>query len=240
MTELSRAEEKYGKEYFDLGIGSNYRCGVKFDEWTQNLLKHRLEILKKHISYPLNQVKILDIGCAKGFFLSLCDQESWQTFGVDISSYALSFAPQFTKAKFLKLDASREKLSYTNDFFEAVVFFDVIEHLEQDEFFLKEIKRVLKDKGTFMLVTPDGKSRWDKDITHINIYRKEDLISKLEKFGFEVMHTEEERGYSVRIIPLRRFAPLNFMNQRVCDLLGCYLKGLILAGQINKKLNSKL
>ena len=239
MTELSRAEEKYGKEYFDLGIGSNYRCGAKFDKGTQALLKHRLEILKKHVSYPLNQIKILDIGCAKGFFLSLCDQEGWQTFGVDISSYALSFTPHYTKANLLKLDVSRERFPFADNFFEAVVFFDVIEHLDKDEFFLNEIRRVLKDKGTFMLVTPDGKSRWDKDITHINIYQKKDLISRLERFGFEVLYTEEERGYSVRIIPLRRFKLLNFLNQRVCDSLGCYLKGLILAGKINKKLISK-
>jgi len=235
MEKSLQPEEKYGKEYFDLGIGSNYRCGVKFDQGTQTLLKNRLEILKKQLFYPSSQIKILDVGCAKGFFLSLCDQEGWQTYGVDISSYALSFAPQFTKAQLLKIDASREKLPFGDNFFEAVVFFDVIEHLKKDEFFLSEIKRVLKHKGTFMLVTPDGKSRWDKDVTHINLYTKTEILNKLEKRGFEVQQTEEEKGYSVRIIPLRRFKPLDFMNRRVCDLLGCYLKGLIIAGRVNKE-----
>ena len=235
MEKSLKPEEKYGKEYFDLGIGSNYKGGIDYHKWLQPIFKKRLDLLKKHLLFSLNQIKILDIGCAKGFFLSMCDQEGWETYGVDTSNYALSLAPQYTKAKLLKLDVSSEKLPFENDFFEVVVFFDVIEHLEKDDLFLAEVKRVLKNKGTFVLVTPDGKSRWDKDITHINIYQKEDLLSKLEKFGFEILHIEEERGYSVRIIPLRRFRILNFLNQRVCNTLGFYLKGLILVGTINKK-----
>lgn len=235
MEKSLKPEEKYGKEYFDLGIGSNYRCGVKFDRGTQVILRNRLEILKRHLIFPPEQIKILDIGCAKGFFLSLCDQEGWQTFGVDISGYALASAPQYTRAKLLNLDVSREKLPFESDFFEAVAFFDVIEHLDKDDFFLAEIKRVLKNKGAFIMVTPDGKSRWDKDVTHINLYTKSEILSRLEKYGFETWQIEEERGYSVRIIPLRRFKPLDLMNRRVCDLLGCYLKGLVIAGRVKKE-----
>ena len=213
----------YNKDYFKQRIGI-------FDKNRKIVEKKRLNALKQYI-LPKKLIKILDIGCGTGYFLALCDKENWQTFGVDISNYALVEASFYTKAELHQVDLNSEQLPFENNFFDAILAMDVIEHLENDESFLQEIKRTLKRGGFFLLLTPDGHSLYDNDSTHINIYKKKDLINKLKTFGFKILDVKEDRGYTRRVIPLRRYPFINKINQRLCDLFGRYVKEVVITAK---------
>jgi ubiquinone/menaquinone biosynthesis C-methylase UbiE len=53
-------------------------------------------------------------------------------------------------------------LQFKDQVFDLVVSFEVIEHLSNQELFLSEAKRVLKDSGTFIASTPN-KSFYPQD-----------------------------------------------------------------------------
>lgn len=55
--------------------------------------------------------------------------------------------------QFVVLDAT--KLPFANDFFEAIVSMETIEHLQQYRDYLSECKRVLKKGGVFICSTPN-------------------------------------------------------------------------------------
>jgi len=120
--------------------------------------------------------KILDVGCSFGFFLSLCDKEGYETFGVDISKYALKRARAFTKATLYKCDVC-EVLPFPNDFFDIVTCFDTLEHLDNIDRALININSVLKLSGFFYANTPNPEAKFfwkllsnmEYDVTHINV-----------------------------------------------------------------------
>ncbi|MDZ7836882.1 MAG: methyltransferase domain-containing protein [Actinomycetota bacterium] len=95
------------------------------------------------------------------------------------------------------LDA--EKLEFGDKFFDRLVTFDVLEHLEDEKPFLGEIRRVLKDDGKAYFTVPDQSSKLPankiKNLFGMRPekyghkrpgYRKKELIDLLESNGFTV------------------------------------------------------
>lgn len=215
----------YSQQYFKRSFGD---CVI--DRNREILEESRLNKLVGFVD-KINDIKILDLGCGPGYFLSICEKKNWLTFGVDISDYALVKASENSKAKITVVNINNEVLPFEDNYFDVIASFDVLEHLQGDTIYFSEIKRVLKKGGVAIISTPDGKSPHDKEGTHINIYLKEDLIKKIESFGFKVLAATENRGYVKRIIPLRRYPMINWLNQRLCDVVGWYVKEVMIVMQ---------
>lgn len=165
----------YDKNYFE-GKTSGYFGKYAYTyENARKWLEPYLEFIK---SLGYSSGKILDIGCAYGFFLKICEKGSWETWGIDISEHAIWEAKKYCNAKLEVLDVNTEKLPYPDNFFDVVTMFDVIEHVHTPENCIKEIYRVLKPNGLLYMITPNAKYRKldiNKDPTHINLFTKERL-----------------------------------------------------------------
>src|SRR3989344_11821 len=104
---------------------------------------------------PNRTQRLLDIGCGEGYFLQklLSQRKSIQAFGVDISQTNLNFAKKhIPDAKFLLAPA--EKLPFKTAFFDCITCLEVLDHLPKPEKPIREIYRVLKPDGTFILSIP--------------------------------------------------------------------------------------
>ena len=81
-----------------------------------------------------------------------------------------------------------DKIPYDDSSFDAIVGFDVIEHIHDCSHLMKEVKRVLKDDGILILETPDidltGDSFWN-DSTHVTPYDTDSLNTLYWKNGIE-------------------------------------------------------
>jgi SAM-dependent methyltransferase len=116
--------------------------------------------------------RILDVGCAFGGFLAGMP-DSWQRFGIDISSFAIEQGAP----KQPKLHLASATLD-TNPFpgpFDVVTSFDVIEHVPNLDRVAASINSLLKPGGLFVFVVPtyDGPlgpvvHLLDRDETHIH------------------------------------------------------------------------
>jgi len=149
--------------------------------------------------------KVLDIGCAFGYFLKLCDQLGCDTYGLDISDYAISQARRETKATLYVHDANKGLSMFCDNTFGLIVLFDVIEHLDSPYLLLKETRRVLRRDGKLVITTPNltalgrflkkilGKEHsWYGyiDKTHKNLFTPSSLRLLSEKAGFGIMRLE--------------------------------------------------
>ena len=110
------------------------------------------EVMKLFLESKFKKnVIILDAGCGEGALLKRLSCAGYKNLnGCDINDKNV----KFKKMKLKKSDLNI-KLPYKNESFDVVFSVENIEHLENPWGFIKEIHRVLKPKGTFILSTPN-------------------------------------------------------------------------------------
>jgi SAM-dependent methyltransferase len=139
-------------------------------------------VYRKFWLYPkLNHYlvgKVLDLGCGIGDFLSYRKK----TVGVDINSKMVDWClSQGHKAVKMEVD----KLPFENKSFDSVIMDNVLEHIENPEFILNEVHRVLVSDGIFLVGVP-GSLGYKKDSDHKVFYSKDSLVRTLNNNGFKV------------------------------------------------------
>jgi SAM-dependent methyltransferase len=75
---------------------------------------------------------------------------------------------------------------------ESVGLFDVLEHIEDDNQFLRDIYKVLDHDGCFIMTVPAFNFLWskeDKEAGHFRRYTEKDLIKKVKKAGFQIEYS---------------------------------------------------
>jgi len=189
----------FNKNYFD----------KQFSGYTLN--EERRKIFQYHLDALLLLAgkikKILDVGCGFGYFLSLCDSLGIETYGLEISDYAINQAKRFTRAKIFK-----ERRFLKLNHFDVITAFDVLEHLNDDEEMLRFIYGKLKKNGWFYGTTPNKKFILnpflrEKDHTHINVHEASYWFNLLHRFGF--------RNIKIRHILSFGFPPTPILRERL-------------------------
>jgi len=107
--------------------------------------------------YRPNKGKILDVGCAGGFFLKAAQDAGWDAHGVEPSKHLVDSAVKMgVKAK---QGVLRDRL-FPEASFDVVTFWDALEHVGDPKGDLQEALRVLKPGGLLLVNYPDYSSVW--------------------------------------------------------------------------------
>ena len=77
-------------------------------------------------------------------------------------------------------------LPFADGSFDCVISFQVIEHIEKDEEFVREIHRVLRPGGRFIVTTPNAPMSLTRNPWHVREYTAEELRKLLGAFFAEV------------------------------------------------------
>lgn len=139
--------------------------------------------------------RLLDVGCATGFFLNAA-RADFDVHGIEPSAWAAGFAQ-----KKLGLDVVSKGLAqapYPEGHFDVLSMIDVIEHFSNPAGEIEHVARLLKPGGLFYIVTPDinsfsarllGRYWWGLRPSHLFYFSQSTLIQMLNKAGFDVVHT---------------------------------------------------
>jgi 2-polyprenyl-3-methyl-5-hydroxy-6-metoxy-1,4-benzoquinol methylase len=112
-------------------------------------LKNKLNLIN---SLQPDRGSILDIGAGTGDFLSVAKENGWHTIGVEPSDKAKAIAKQ-KGVSFVGETSELESHS-----FDVISMWHVLEHVPDLDEQLKELKRLLKPKGTLIIAVPNFKS----------------------------------------------------------------------------------
>ena len=172
---------------------------------------HELKIQKIIQLIDGSPKKILDLGCADGWFGKLLkDKFNAKVYGTDIGEKMLKIAEN-RGLIIKKFDLSVNKWPYESDFFDLIIAGDIIEHIYDTENFVSECKRVLKTNGQLIISTPNinayhnrflvifGKMPFFFDFApnismynflppmgHIRVFNKYSLIKLIKKFDLKI------------------------------------------------------
>lgn len=99
-------------------------------------------------------VDVLEIGCGKGGLLEHVEGYGHRTVGVDVDPEVLIEA-RTERVRPTMVAASGASLPFRDQRFDVIVSFDVFEHIADSDAHLREVRRVLRPGGAYLLQTPN-------------------------------------------------------------------------------------
>jgi 2-polyprenyl-3-methyl-5-hydroxy-6-metoxy-1,4-benzoquinol methylase len=112
--------------------------------------------LSKIVVFSGSNNKILDIGCYNGTIGELLIKKNNDVYAIEANQDAAQLA--IRKDIKVTIQDIESKFDFENNFFDTVVAAEIIEHILDTDFFIDEIKRILKPKGVLVLSTPNAAS----------------------------------------------------------------------------------
>lgn len=173
--------EKYGDYHKNLNPKWSY---------TPTYLK-KIDVVDNFIKFLDTNSKVIDIGCGEGVLV-----EKWIDKGIDITGIDLNYENNFVRRGDIR------NMPYEDSTFDAVLFLDVLEHLEFCDQLdtLVEIKRIMKKAGRMLLIVPN--------LSHLNsrfrfflrgdLDRTDDVINHIgERPIHENLNLIKEAGFGI-------------------------------------------
>jgi len=118
----------------------------------ENIIK---DLNLKNSNKPLKNINILDIGCGGGLLAEPMCRLGANVVGIDASKKNIQVAKVHAKKNKLKINykaASPESLN-TKKKFDVILNMEIVEHVEDINFFIKESSKLLKKDGIMFIAT---------------------------------------------------------------------------------------
>lgn len=137
---IKKEKEFYIQRYYELDSD---------DLWQKNRQPlFRLYLDKINRLYP-KRGNLLDVGCGKGFFLKLAQEDGWKVFGTDISKSAIKYGKEILGLNILECELADAR--FERSYFDVVTLFNVLDQIYNPLETLKEVSGLIKPNGLLVL-----------------------------------------------------------------------------------------
>lgn len=194
----------YGEEYFQnpyLTRGENHHLFGYVDYVAERFNKQpQYARIAREIASMLERTdrrpRLLEVGCGLGYFLDVAFEEDFDVMGLEFNPYAVARLRR--KYAFPILSGPLEATDLEAASLDAVVLFEVIEHLRDPFRALDKLHAGLVPGGLLVLSTPDAESIVSRLIgkrledfrrtrEHLVFFGRNTLTRVLREHGFEVV-----------------------------------------------------
>jgi len=221
-----------------------------FDYETKTWGGHAVGLSPRHLGalrlrYCLSDIanacgSVLEVGCGAGAMARAIKRgrPDLQVVGCDISQKAIGLARQDPQGVSFDI-GDAYGLPYRDSSFEAVVMFDVLEHLDEPGRSIREVVRVLSPGGLFHLFVPcEGELHtihgilarlgWrakEKYGGHVQRTTARDVLMEFERAGLEVLRRRWSGHLINQIVDAAYFTALDIRGRNVTTSIEGYLAG---------------
>jgi precorrin-6B methylase 2 len=174
---------------------------VEADLWNEHLARY---LFAARIARHRH---VLDIGCGTGYGTAELGKCSQICVGLDFSRDAVAYArANFNRPNLRWLQASADTLPFAPASFDLVICFEVIEHLERWPDLLKEVARILRRDGQFIVSTPNrdfySASRDTANPFHVHEFTYDEFRAALSEHFTDVRLFAQDHTQGILIRPL--------------------------------------
>lgn len=202
----------YEDEYF------KFNRAKYLERWEHRVAKCRRQLLDCLEVTP-DARHVVDVGCSAGYVLEAATRLGLAATGVDVSKFTVELCQQ---RGYRALSGELERLPLADDSVDVLTLKHTLEHVPSPMAGLREVYRVLRPGGAFLVVVPDA-AYWKLSVIprqgrsfrpelrgwqHHVYFGQENLEAALGRVGFEVRY----RHKAVRRAPERAsvFEPVRF------------------------------
>jgi SAM-dependent methyltransferase len=162
--------------------------------------RRRISIVRRHFDRP---GRVLDIGCAAGYFLSVMKDEGWQVTGLEPSDAIRRQAAELIGAENV-LGGLLGEVDLEPGSFDLITLWDVLEHIPDPVAALAEARKLLAPGGKLLIETQNVDSRaarllgprWQhyKHTEHIYHFNPDTLNEVLARAGLRAIENTPALG----------------------------------------------
>jgi len=129
--------------------------------------------------------RVLDSASGVGYGSAVLSKAGYDVVSIDCFREAVAFG---SSRRWISkpLVGDVLELPFKSNSFDAVVSLETIEHLRRPGGFVKEVARVLKTGGLFLLSTPNAELSEQKNPYHHREFNLEELVAILVNAGFSI------------------------------------------------------
>jgi len=185
---VEQSKQLYQEEYFH---GREYIDYLADERTQKRTLTEHLKLVRRFVP---RGARLLEVGCAYGFFLELIRDEFPNSVGLDV------FSAGVARAKAKNLDAREADLltAELEKTFDAVCLWDTLEHLPNPHQVIRRAAELLKPGGHLFLTTGDFgalvpriqglKWRQIHPPTHLFYFTRSGLTALCQRVGLVPVH----------------------------------------------------
>lgn len=231
----------YGEEYWrsDNPKMHGYADYQREAELYLKTYRRRLALVRRWLR---EHARVLDVGCAAGYFLRVVEALGCEVRGVEVSAPIAKAAVAALGPERVHtgtLDEAVAAMPLAPASFDLITLWDVIEHVPEPQQLLATVRSLLRPDGRLLLETQNVRSLWArllgrrwhhyKHAEHLYHFDPDTIARLLQVCGFKVLHCGPghagkyvsfgfiaERAGRLGRIPGMLFAPLALL--RGCSL----------------------
>ena len=197
MWQLDLKHETAYKEIYDEDY---YKKIWGYSKETDHLVARSKYHVSKTFIHLLHHYKkggaVLEIGCGLGYLLSLLQKDSfcYEGYGIEISPFAKNVSQE--RVGLGRVFSSFADLKKRHLTFDALLFFDSLEHIPDQEHLFHDVDALLKKDGVVLVIMPDcgswisrlmGKYWFEYKQDHVLFYNQNSFALQLEQKGYKLL-----------------------------------------------------
>lgn len=197
------------KDYVNLSKEHFNKQAMIYDENNTVYYSKYPKISCRDVAERLTDIKyntLLDIGCGTGYLINmLSDRRSADYYGLDLSPEMLKVAKSKLSKSVILTEGTADKLPYADNSFDVVTCIQSFHHYPYPEKAMKEVYRVLKPEGLYILSDTgvSGVKKWFENKIILKlvktgdyaVYDKEDISALMRNCGFKIKNASQLSGF---------------------------------------------
>ena len=215
LNDASLIDEVYNEGYWSSSAAkdrgyTDYRAD---QELYLRTYRRRMKLVRRHFEQP---GRVLDVGCAAGFFLKVMQEEGWQVTGLEPSDAIRPHAEELLGSEKV-IAGLLGQVELEAGSFDLITLWDVIEHIPDTVSALREVRRLLAPGGRLLVETQNVNSRaakllgpkWQhyKHAEHIYHFNPKTIQRLFAEAGFEILENGPWLG--------GKYVSMGFLAERV-------------------------
>tara|TARA_Y100001958_G_C21111053_1_gene457980 strand:- start:23 stop:712 length:690 start_codon:yes stop_codon:yes gene_type:complete len=170
---------------------------LKYFDKAKNFRKYQFNLIKNNI-----KGNIAEIGPGNGVFLKYYIKNSKKIY---LYEPTVAFNKNLKKNRSKRIRIINKKFRLKKNFFDTILYLDVVEHIENDKIEIKNAFKSLRKGGKLIINVPAFQhlySQFDKDIDHFRRYSKSDfkkILDKLKIYHHQIIYFDS-LGYMLSLL----------------------------------------